>query len=359
MGPPDLILNIGSINFLGHSYLLSSFSEVLKAACKDFRPVENGTKKVIQLTNISPDFVNHILYYIYTGQLNLNEDNVLGILLVCHMLRIPKVVQICNEYLLRNQSQSFDIQNPAITNHKDVSINVIRPIANKPKPVNTAFEGPITSHVWRPSSDTTFRPPKTKRNLTDTACYLPIFTANLKTNVDAESDTSQKPNERSGSINNNESTCNSKTIIDIANCDGPVRFKKILNAAYSESKLREISRNKKNEKHSPSKKSLVHISIKNSNIIKNSYYTNKCIHCNQIFKSKYCFQKHKMRHLNNIDEEFQKQNIPKRKLRHCKQYGKPLEMNVQYYPCKTCGVKFPSYYFVHKHRKLCHSDEEN
>lgn len=32
-------------------------------------------------------------------------------------------------------------------------------------------------------------------------------------------------------------------------------------------------------------------------------------------------------------------------------------MNVQYYPCKTCGSKFPSYYFVHKHRKLCHADE--
>uniref|UniRef100_A0A182FLT8 Uncharacterized protein n=1 Tax=Anopheles albimanus TaxID=7167 RepID=A0A182FLT8_ANOAL len=39
--------------------------------------------------------------------------------------------------------------------------------------------------------------------------------------------------------------------------------------------------------------------------------------------------------------------------------AKPLDMNVQYYPCKTCGSKFPSYYFVHKHRKLCHTEEEN
>lgn len=30
---------------------------------------------------------------------------------------------------------------------------------------------------------------------------------------------------------------------------------------------------------------------------------------------------------------------------------------VHYYPCKTCGCKFPSYYFVHKHRKRCHADE--
>ena len=34
-----------------------------------------------------------------------------------------------------------------------------------------------------------------------------------------------------------------------------------------------------------------------------------------------------------------------------------LDLNVQYFPCKTCGSKFPSYYFVHKHRRLCHSEE--
>jgi len=34
-----------------------------------------------------------------------------------------------------------------------------------------------------------------------------------------------------------------------------------------------------------------------------------------------------------------------------------LDLNVQYFPCKTCGSKFPSYYFVHKHRRLCHGEE--
>ncbi|KAK8720236.1 hypothetical protein OTU49_013494 [Cherax quadricarinatus] len=37
---------------------------------------------------------------------------------------------------------------------------------------------------------------------------------------------------------------------------------------------------------------------------------------------------------------------------------KILDLNVQYFPCKTCGCKFPSYYFVHKHRRLCHQEEE-
>lgn len=38
---------------------------------------------------------------------------------------------------------------------------------------------------------------------------------------------------------------------------------------------------------------------------------------------------------------------------------KILDLNVQYFPCKTCGSKFPSYYFVHKHRRMCHQEEEN
>lgn len=38
--------------------------------------------------------------------------------------------------------------------------------------------------------------------------------------------------------------------------------------------------------------------------------------------------------------------------------GRLLDMNVQYYPCKSCGAKFPSYYFVHKHRRRVHPEEE-
>ena len=33
------------------------------------------------------------------------------------------------------------------------------------------------------------------------------------------------------------------------------------------------------------------------------------------------------------------------------------DINVQFFPCKICGAKFPSYYFVHKHKKMWHADE--
>ncbi|CAH2093438.1 unnamed protein product [Euphydryas editha] len=41
----------------------------------------------------------------------------------------------------------------------------------------------------------------------------------------------------------------------------------------------------------------------------------------------------------------------------CRHKKAPPRTAVHYYPCKTCGSKFPSYYFVHKHRKRCHADE--
>ncbi|CAF4805165.1 unnamed protein product [Pieris macdunnoughi] len=42
-----------------------------------------------------------------------------------------------------------------------------------------------------------------------------------------------------------------------------------------------------------------------------------------------------------------------------REWGRPRKQRsvLHYYPCKTCGCKFPSYYFVHKHRKRCHAEE--
>ncbi len=36
-----------------------------------------------------------------------------------------------------------------------------------------------------------------------------------------------------------------------------------------------------------------------------------------------------------------------------------LSIFFQFFPCKICGAKFPSYYFVHKHKKMWHNDEDD
>lgn len=102
-----------------------------------------------------------------------------------------------------------------------------------------------------------------------------------------------------------------------------------------------------------------------------------CLYCNHTFKSHYCYQKHARRHINPVTIDLSRlaERLGQNKgVAVCKILGSEkdkvngsgavrrevrlLDMNVQYYPCKTCGSKFPSYYFVHKHRKMCHANEE-
>ena len=83
-----------------------------------------------------------------------------------------------------------------------------------------------------------------------------------------------------------------------------------------------------------------------------------CGYCRHTFKSQYCYRKHAKRHLlsgraNNSAGSRQKQEAAKNR-----REVRLLDLNVQYYPCKICGCKFPSYYFVHKHKKLCHASAE-
>ncbi|XP_017052113.1 cell wall protein AWA1 [Drosophila ficusphila] len=124
-----------------------------------------------------------------------------------------------------------------------------------------------------------------------------------------------------------------------------------------------------------------------------------CVYCKHTFKSQYCYQKHAKRHLNPLSLTTADKKLltePGSSLANnleldnqqgqsatvgatgaaaaagaagataataaatsalLRREVRPLDMNVQYYPCKTCGSKFPSYYFVHKHRKMCHADE--
>lgn len=102
-----------------------------------------------------------------------------------------------------------------------------------------------------------------------------------------------------------------------------------------------------------------------------------CLYCNHTFKSHYCYQKHARRHINPVTIDLSRlaERLGSNKgVAVCKTLGSEkdkvngsggvrrevrlLDMNVQYYPCKTCGSKFPSYYFVHKHRKMCHANED-
>lgn len=170
-------------------------------------------------------------------------------------------------------------------------------------------------------------------------------------------------------------------VYDIACCDGPVRFHRVLNENYSSTAHGvsvPIPRPQKNcplteaedlssendENGGPGTRGNARSPSDSSNDGSNSNnggcYT--CGYCKHTFKSQYCYRKHAKRHLlpTRINEEATSgaDHGPRQDTARSRREVRLLDLNVQYYPCKICGCKFPSYYFVHKHRKLCHANEE-
>ncbi|XP_039315578.1 mucin-17 isoform X2 [Solenopsis invicta] len=217
---------------------------------------------------------------------------------------------------------------------------------------------------------------------------------------------------KEASTTTSTSTSVFSVVYDIACCDGPVRFHRVLNENYSSSTshgprstppTRPPPRNcQVVEGEDPSSENDENggpaaatrggharsPSIDSSNDGSNNGNNGGCYtcgYCKHTFKSQYCYRKHAKRHLlpTRINEtsgaddggggggggggadgsggssrDSVNHGSRQDAARGARREVRLLDLNVQYYPCKICGCKFPSYYFVHKHRKLCHANDE-
>lgn len=257
---------------------------------------------------------------------------------------MPRALEICRSFLLQSQ--------PTI----ETRPTIIKPIPSRTTvaPTQQIFS-PTFSHLHK-SEATPFKAVITEKTLNDRpstskAEDTPSFEVSEKQLPHSEihkSDRSKHKKKSCDSTSGNVNTVNTeKVIIDIACCDGPVRFHRVINKFYGQQPQQ--------SSESPYEMQEENQSISDENQETSSTEMFTCLYCNHTFKSQYCYQKHARRHLNPVAADGNKTvpNVTKETKREVKQ----LDMNVQYYPCKTCGSKFPSYYFVHKHRKLCHSEE--
>ncbi|XP_060814637.1 mucin-2 isoform X1 [Bombus pascuorum] len=175
---------------------------------------------------------------------------------------------------------------------------------------------------------------------------------------------------------NDNSTGVLSVVYDVACCDGPVKFHRVLNENYSSTascgsssvlqpRLQrpcfepENASGENDENGGPPAVRTPCDQIESAMDTGNSSGSYTCRYCRHTFKSQYCYRKHTKRHLlptraNDPTGNRQRQDTEARNRREVRL----LDLNVQYYPCKICGCKFPSYYFVHKHRKLCHANTE-
>lgn len=292
----------------------------------------------IAVPNVNIDEFSSLLTFMYTGYLDLNIGNIYNILLATHILHMPRALEICRGYLMQSQPQQ-EAQRSSI----------IKPIPSRktilPHP---QIYPPIFSNLQK-SEETPF---KTVEKSEATPSTSKIVEPDAKKPDEKKTNEKPKQKKRDGS--------GEKVVIDIACCDGPVRFHRVVNKNYglatteTNYEAEQVNRNEVLNKVMTENIRDKKISDENQ-AQGNSSDLFTCLYCNHTFKSQYCYQKHARRHLNPVSLE--SKSLQKMENVAAKREVKLLDMNVQYYPCKTCGSKFPSYYFVHKHRKLCHPEE--
>ncbi|XP_046682862.1 zinc finger protein 692 [Homalodisca vitripennis] len=338
---PDVLIVVGSgravHQFAGHRTLLASHSGYLKSQ------LTPDTHQV-SVPNVTPEVFAPLLTFMYTGYLDLTPDNIYAVLLATHLLHMPRALDLCRAYLV--QSQQSTLPRPP---------TIVKPVPSR-KPFPSLLPPPPALY-WAPppflpaTADAPFRPifpsavdatmaePPTD-TIRESPPAIPSTSAERQPSPPPSSlspclsQTSDASDQVTVTVSRQKPTTKQegKVIVDVACCDGPVRFHRVLNQNYGKSKS------------SPGAATSAEKSDDGE------VYT--CQFCDHTFKSHYCYQKHARRHLNPVPVKTSKPKPAKREVR-------LLDMNVQYYPCKTCGSKFPSYYFVHKHRKLCHPHEES
>lgn len=286
---------------------------------------------------------------------------------------MPRALEICRSFLMQSQPQETRLN------------NVIKPIPSRKLILphhHQQIYAPIFSNLQK-SEETPFKTVTTTEKPEVVVISAVASTSKIPEDETKkpQPETSERKQEKRHLKKREGGGTSNKVIIDIACCDGPVRFHRVINKNYghpeniSESDaggeediatttpinrnevlnkiMNETMRDKKIINNENQQQQQPQLPQQNNNEL----FT--CLYCNHTFKSQYCYQKHARRHLNPVSLE--NKNLQKitetNSVISTKREVKLLDMNVQYYPCKTCGSKFPSYYFVHKHRKLCHPEE--
>ncbi|AEN03747.1 BTB kelch domain protein [Yokapox virus] len=85
-----------------HKLILISSSDYFSILFSDhFSSSCDGIKDVC-LTNLDGDSVHSVINYMYSGELELNDDNIGNILATADFLQIKNVIKLCEEYIITN-----------------------------------------------------------------------------------------------------------------------------------------------------------------------------------------------------------------------------------------------------------------
>uniref|UniRef100_A0A8D9B4K3 Uncharacterized protein n=1 Tax=Cacopsylla melanoneura TaxID=428564 RepID=A0A8D9B4K3_9HEMI len=406
-------------------------------------PQSGGLLQVSLPASISGEIFSPLLTFMYTGYLDLNLSNIYELLLAVNIMQMPHALDLCRSYLLHNVHSVANLtfntnQGPAHLNQhlaKPIPSSILaKPIPGRPADLVRFPIGNMPSHCAPipstppqevPSSTTeinqepqpSYRPilhqakagsrsthpvkrltkvrqRRSHRSLKSATTPRPRPLARVSDSDSSDDVTvviTEMPRSSGGGVGG-EQGGRGNYGVDIASCDGPVHFTRVLNENYGDYQRQNTETNpsqvesKPNNRIEEDSNSEAEINIdelsnegeggeENEENIARNMETEASFRIN--FRRQIQRQGKMIHHGGGSEDDKmtssnnkvistaagrtgnqQRRVIPRTVLKPVPAGVRLLDMNVQYYPCKTCGAKFPSYYFVHKHRRLVHPEEE-
>uniref|UniRef100_A0AAY4E0J8 BTB domain-containing protein n=1 Tax=Denticeps clupeoides TaxID=299321 RepID=A0AAY4E0J8_9TELE len=100
----DCTLKVGDRCFPCHRLIMAACSPYFREIffSEDGKEVEN-TKEVV-LEDVDPNILDMIIHYLYSAEIDLNDDNVQAIFAVANRFQIPSVFTVCVNYLQKKLS---------------------------------------------------------------------------------------------------------------------------------------------------------------------------------------------------------------------------------------------------------------
>ncbi|XP_010772781.1 kelch-like protein 41a [Notothenia coriiceps] len=100
----DCILKVGDRSIPCHQLILSACSPYFRELY--FSEDDKETDKMdVVLENLDPDVMEAIVNYMYSADIDINDDNVQGILAAANRFQIPSVFTVCVNYLQKQLSE--------------------------------------------------------------------------------------------------------------------------------------------------------------------------------------------------------------------------------------------------------------
>ena len=96
----DITIISGNTTVDAHRVVLTAGSAYFRACFTNSFIESNSDKKVLNLSHIAEDSLEAIVNYIYTGRIDIKESNYLSLLDSANQLELPKLVNLCGDFLL-------------------------------------------------------------------------------------------------------------------------------------------------------------------------------------------------------------------------------------------------------------------